>query len=77
MKARTERSHDAVRRGHSRMTTVTLHNLADGVVGEVPVYDGFVGLDLTTRRTAPATGRSPCPAYEWFKAFDPSRGARG
>jgi len=71
MKARSERSRLAVRRGHDRLTTVTLHNLADGVVGTVPVYDGSVVFDLTSSRGT-RSGLLRVPGYDWWPLFNPS-----
>lgn len=70
MKPRTQRSHDAVRRGHSRLTTVTLRNL-DGVIGQAPVYDGFVGFDLSKRDGA-RYGTLTVPGYDWWPLVNPS-----
>ena len=46
MRPRTEAARQAVRRGHSRTTTVTLNNM-DGVVGEVPIHDGSLRMSMS------------------------------
>lgn len=71
MKPRSQQSSDAVRRGHSRLATVTLHS-PDGAAGEVPVYSGYVGFDLSSG-SGPRYGQLEVPGKEWFDLFDPRR----
>ena len=69
MRSRTEASRQAVRRGHVRTTTATLHTLA-GKVADLPVSDGSLTMSMSASPGV-RSGRITVPGYEWWPLFSP------
>lgn len=60
---------DAVRRGHKRVATATLHNLS-GPVGDVPINDGNVTFSMS-KGGGIREGKIFTPGYALWDALDP------
>ena len=69
MRSRTEASRQAVRRGHVRTTTATLHTIA-GKVADLPVSDGSLTMSMSASPGV-RSGRITVPGYEWWPLFSP------
>lgn len=69
MRAVTDTDREAVRRGHKRATTVTLHQ-PGGPVGVLPVSAGEVSWSLS-RGEGVRAGSVTVPGYGWFERVQP------
>lgn len=69
MRAVTDTDRAAVRRGHKRATTVTLHQ-PGGPVGVLPVSAGEVSWSLS-RGEGVRSGTVTVPGYAWFERAQP------